>query len=135
EDFDEDEGEHEDDIDEELLLGRIEDDLDDELAKELSDAHRVYRVRPRVAMGAAVLLVAGILLTLTIVGWKYYGLSTVARYFHPLHDALRPSGSIGLTLGVIGTLLMAASLLYLLRKRFAAWHVPGTIRDWLDLHV
>src|SRR5690606_39026436 len=70
-----------------------------------------------------------------IVGWKYYGLSTVARYFHPLHDALRPSGSIGLTLGVVGTLLMAASLLYLLRKRFAAWHVPGTIRDWLDLHV
>jgi len=67
-------------------------------------------------------------------GWDYYTLSPIARLLHPRHDVLRPSGSIGLSCGVAGTILLLFNLSYLVRKNFARARV-GSLRAWMALHV
>ncbi|WP_045118424.1 hypothetical protein [Haliangium ochraceum] len=68
-------------------------------------------------------------------GWGYYQLSLGERLDHPDYEALRPSGSIGMFYGVVGTVLIFANLLYLARRRLAGFRNFGPMRVWLDLHV
>lgn len=67
-------------------------------------------------------------------GADFYALGLVERVEHPDYRALRPSGSLGHGYGIAGTLLILTNLLYLARRRFAAWQM-GSMRWWLDLHV
>ena len=53
---------------------------------------------------------------------------------HPDFRVLGPSGSLGQSYGVAGTLLIFTNLLYLLRRRFARLSV-GSLRTWLDVHA
>jgi hypothetical protein len=67
-------------------------------------------------------------------GHSYYRLPVAARVEHPDLQELAPTGLVGQGYGFLGTALILANLLYLLRRRFS--HVPlGSMRFWLDLHV
>lgn len=92
---------------------------------------RAHRRRLQGAAGLAVFVVAA----LAVHGWKYYLLSAAERPFSPLHDLLKPSGSVAIKLGILGFMLFAIIFLYPLRKRIAWLGRLGSARHWLDFHV
>jgi hypothetical protein len=68
-------------------------------------------------------------------GFDYYRLSPALRPFSPKHALLRPSGTIGVNLGMLGVLLFFIIFLYPLRKRWGWLGKQGNSRHWLDYHV
>jgi hypothetical protein len=68
-------------------------------------------------------------------GLDYYLLGSQERPFSPKHMMLRPSGPIGVNLGVFGVLLFFIIYLYPLRKRWGWLGRQGNSRHWLDFHV
>jgi hypothetical protein len=78
------------------------------------------------------LVVAGVLLWH---GLDYYLLDVASRPEHADFRQLRPSGSMGMSYAIVGTLLIFTNLLYLARRRLAAFRHFGSMRVWLDLHV
>ncbi len=112
----------------------IDRELEDELQYEaLEGARRLSALR---VCQAVALVCAVALPVLLVVGWPYYSLAHASRPFHRFHEILRPSGTVGLSLGLLGTALIGASLGYpirkLLAKRGRAW---ATVRTWMRLHV
>ena len=92
-------------------------------------------LRHRVCLGAA-WLVAGILIvSLAIHGYTYYKLPLSQRVYSPFHASLKPSGMVGLRLGILGTVLFGFLYLYLIRKRWGWLGKIGKTRHWLDFHV
>jgi len=95
------------------------------------DAERGHRLRLLLAWLAAlavVLVIAGY-------GLNYYTLSSVDRPLSPKHDLLKPSGAIGMKLGLFGVLLFFLIYLYPLRKKWGWLARQGNSRHWLDFHV
>jgi thioredoxin reductase/NAD-dependent dihydropyrimidine dehydrogenase PreA subunit len=90
-------------------------------------------------------LTAALILALLVLGaavvWRsYYFATPVERVHHPLHELLRPSGSVGLWLGVAAVLLILCNLAYLLRRAgtFASGTfalVRGSLQTWMTSHV
>jgi hypothetical protein len=70
-----------------------------------------------------------------VYGFDYYTLGSSERPFSPKHALLRPSGTIGVNLGVFGVLLFFLIYLYPLRKRWGWLGRQGNSRHWLDFHV
>ena len=68
-------------------------------------------------------------------GWEYYRAPLGSRGYLPQHAMLRPSGPVGLTLGVAGVLCMLCTLPYALRKRWKRLSHLGTVRGWLETHI
>lgn len=69
-------------------------------------------------------------------GLDYYRLPLAERAFNPLHDQLKPSGTLGLTYGVLGTACMTVGVaLYSLRRRAGWLGKLGKLKGWLSLHV
>src|SRR6202790_1155554 len=68
-------------------------------------------------------------------GFDYYTMAWKDRPFSPKHMLLRPSGPIGVNLGVFGVLLFFLIYLYPLRKRWGWLGRQGNSRHWLDFHV
>ena len=68
-------------------------------------------------------------------GADYYRLASNERPFSPKHAMLRPSGPIGVNLGVLGVLMFLVIFLYPLRKRWGWLGRQGNSRHWLDFHV
>jgi hypothetical protein len=68
-------------------------------------------------------------------GLDYYTLSVADRPAHPEFGQLRPTGGMGMSYAVVGTLLIFTNLLYLARRRLASFQKFGPMRVWLDLHV
>ncbi|MBU0550984.1 hypothetical protein KKF91_02285 [Myxococcota bacterium] len=64
--------------------------------------------------------------------WPYYRLPLEARPWSHLHDLFGPSNAWGHWVGVIGSALLLACLLYLGRR---AWSWPGAATAWLSFHV
>src|SRR5258705_12987127 len=91
------------------------------------------RHRRRLAAGwiAAIIFVA----VFSIYGFNYYTLSANERPFSPKHALLRPSGAIGVNLGVFGVLLFFLIYLYPLRKKWSWLGRQGNSRHWLDFHI
>lgn len=115
-------------------LGRTAAGLDREIESELELAHGLdLTVRHTGNLIAGVLLL-GLPLLLWI-GWPYYSSSLVARPFHHLHELLRPSGLIGLPLGVLSLVIMIASLAYLVRKKLVRFFGATSTAKWLRFHV
>jgi hypothetical protein len=77
---------------------------------------------------AVVLVIAGY-------GWNYYTLSAAQRPFSPKHQLLRPSGTIGIKLGMVGVLMFFLIYLYPLRKKWGWLGRQGNSRHWLDFHI
>lgn len=95
------------------------------------DAERGHRTRVLLAWLAAlsgILIIAGY-------GFDYYTLSAAQRPFSPKHYALRPSGPIGINLGLFGVFLFFLIYLYPLRKKWGWLARQGNSRHWLDFHI
>jgi hypothetical protein len=80
---------------------------------------------------SAILLVAG----LAVYGSDYYLLSPGERAFSPKHELLKPGGTIGIKLGMLGVGLFLIIFLYPLRKRVQWLAKRGSSKHWLDFHV
>ncbi len=68
-------------------------------------------------------------------GFDYYTRSPGERAFHPLNLELRPSGTIGIRLAMLGFASFCAIFLYAVRKRVKPLSKIGKTRNWLDVHV
>jgi hypothetical protein len=95
------------------------------------DAEKRHR---RIIMGAS-LCGTALTIALAAYGANYYTLSQAQRPFSPRHHILKPSGVVGLNMGLLGVLLFCAIFLYPLRKRWAWLRTLGNSRHWLDYHV
>ena len=92
---------------------------------------RKHRRRLAVGWIASMAFVAAF----AIYGFDYYMLSANERPFSPKHALLRPSGPIGVNLGIFGVLLFFLIYLYPLRKKWGWLGRQGNSRHWLDFHV
>jgi TRAP-type C4-dicarboxylate transport system permease small subunit len=90
--------------------------------------HRIRLILAWLVALAIVLIIAGY-------GFNYYTLGAADRPFSPKHDALRPSGPIGIKLGMFGVFLFFLIYLYPLRKKWGWLARQGNSRHWLDFHV
>jgi hypothetical protein len=95
------------------------------------DAERGHRLRLLLSWLAAL----AIILVIAGYGLNYYALSSVDRPLSPKHDLLKPSGTIGIKLGLFGVLLFFLIYLYPLRKKWGWLARQGNSRHWLDFHV
>ncbi len=81
------------------------------------------------------LLAAAVVLVIAGYGFDYYSLGAAQRPFSPKHELLRPSGSIGIKLGMLGVFMFFLIYLYPLRKKWGWLGKQGNSRHWLDFHV
>jgi hypothetical protein len=95
------------------------------------DAERGHRTRLRLAWLAAIAVV----LVIAGYGFNYYSLSSLNRPYSPKHDFLKPSGTIGIKLGMFGVFLFFLIYLYPLRKKWGWLGRQGNSRHWLDFHI
>ena len=95
------------------------------------DRERGHRSR----IAAAYFLFATLITALTVYGFDYYILDSEHRPFSPKHAALRPSGVIGIKLGMLGVMMFLIIFLYPLRKRWPWLMRKGISKHWLDYHV
>jgi hypothetical protein len=95
------------------------------------DPERGHRLRLLLAWLAAV----AVILVIAGYGFSYYALSMAERPFSPKHEALRPSGPIGVKLGMLGVFLFFLIYLYPLRKKWGWLARQGNSRHWLDFHI
>jgi len=100
-------------------------------AKPVPDTGKGHRVRLFLGYLMAIALVAGIF----AYGFNYYTLDSAERPFSPKHALLKPSGAIGVKLGMLGLGMFLCIFLYPLRKRWAWLGRQGSSRHWLDNHV
>ncbi len=92
---------------------------------------RGHRMRVTSAAAVSFLLLASI----AIYGMNYYTLPLDQRPYSDKHELLKPSGSIGIKLGILGTVLFFIIFLYALRKVIPWLGRYGTARHWMDFHV
>ncbi len=95
------------------------------------DTERMHRLRLR----AGYLLSGALMVALAAFGSDYYLLDSSHRPFSPKHHLLRPSGPVGVWLGVFGVAMFLVIYLYALRKRWLWLRVKGSTKHWLDFHV
>ena len=101
------------------------------VAAAVPNGERLHRLYLTVAYIAAGVLLVGML----VYGFDYYWLSAANRALSPKHAYLKPSGTIGLRLGMFGFFMFLLIYLYPLRKRWAWLGRQGSSRHWLDFHV
>jgi len=89
----------------------------------------------RLLITGAVILGLAVVSAVVVYGWDYYLLGQTQRPFSPKHFQLRPSGTVGLKLGILGLCLFALVYLYPLRKHWPWLARQGKTRHWLDYHI
>jgi hypothetical protein len=100
-------------------------------SKPVPNTARGHRVRLYVGYLIAIAFVLGIF----AYGFNYYTLGAYERPFSPKHALLKPSGAIGVKLGMLGLGMFLCIFLYPLRKNWAWLGRQGISRHWLDNHV
>lgn len=95
------------------------------------DPERGHHLRLAGAWAAAV----AFLLAVGAYGFDYYTLSSADRPFSPKHALLRPSGAIGIKLGMVGVCMFLLIYLYYFRKQFGWLKSFGVTKHWLDFHI
>jgi hypothetical protein len=68
-------------------------------------------------------------------GWDYYMLDLALRPFSSKHFQLRPSGTVGLRIGMTGFVMFVLVYLYPLRKHWTVLGRIGKTRNWFNFHV
>lgn len=68
-------------------------------------------------------------------GWEYYQAPLGTRGYMDAHRLLRPSGAIGLPLGIAGAVAMVCTLPYAVRKRWRPLARFGSLPHWLEVHI
>ena len=103
-----------------------------------SVSHTAPRANPdlghKLRLALAIAAAAGFVAWLAIHGFDYYRLDLDQRVESDLHRDLRPSGAIGLKLGILGVALFLVLFLYPLRKRVRWMASIGKTKHWLDFH-
>lgn len=89
----------------------------------------------RIRVSIAAFVSVAFLVSIGAYGAKYYLLPLDQRPYSDKHELLKPSGTIGLKLGVLGTVLFFIIFLYALRKVIPWLGRIGTARHWMDFHV
>jgi hypothetical protein len=88
-----------------------------------------------VATGVVVLWI-GIAAGLLAWGFSYYHTPLQERAYSALHDRFKPSGTVGLGYGFVGTAMMLVGVLgYSLRRRARGLQRVGRLRTWLNVHI
>jgi hypothetical protein len=82
-----------------------------------------------------VILYVALIVWAGVRGFGYYRLPLAARGFHPLNRQLRPSGVMGIRLGLLGVASFLGIYLYAVRKHWKWLARIGKTRNWLDVHV
>jgi hypothetical protein len=95
------------------------------------DAEKGHRTR----LFLAWMLALAVVLVIGGYGYDYYSLSAAQRPFSPKHELLRPSGTIGIRIGMLGVLMFFLIYLYPLRKKWGWLGRQGNSRHWLDFHI
>jgi hypothetical protein len=95
------------------------------------DPERAHRRRLAAAWAAAIAL----MFLIAAYGFDYYTLDAVNRPLSPKNALLRPSGTIGIKLGMLGTAMFFLIYLYYFRKRWGWLASIGKTKHWLDFHV
>ena len=81
-------------------------------------------------------LASGLLIaSLAVYGFSYYILPIEDRPYSDKYELLKPGGTIGIRLGIFGTVLFCIIFLYALRKVIPWLGRIGTARQWMDFHV
>jgi hypothetical protein len=96
-----------------------------------SDPEAGHKLRLLIGCIIAVALIVGI----AAYGVDYYTAGPHDRPFMAKHALLKPSGRIGVKLGMLGVAMFLVIFLYPLRKRWAWLGRQGLSRHWLDFHV
>lgn len=86
-------------------------------------------------MAAAFSVTVVLVLLVVFDGWEYYRAPLGSRGYLPQHATLRPSGPVGLSLGIAGVAAMLGTLPYALRKRWRRLQKLGHLRGWLETHI
>ncbi|MBZ5589335.1 MAG: hypothetical protein LAO05_12305 [Acidobacteriia bacterium] len=102
-------------------------------AKQARERARAPRSVLILALLVTIAVAAALLVGLD--GWTYYRTPLGVRGFTPAHKILRPSGQIGLALGIGGTVLMILMQAYSLRKKLKILRNVGSVPRWLDFHI
>jgi hypothetical protein len=100
----------------------------------------VTRMRLRRPSGLLMWTTAAIALIALVVlggfdGKSYYSTPLDVRGYTPTHAQLRPSGSVGIVLGIAGLALMLMPLVYVARKKIRLLSKWGSIQTWLQAHI
>lgn len=115
-------------------LEEIAHEIESEIESEIDTTGRRRVSASRLGLVAAWLCIAALGVLLTI-GLPYYRLGVGLRSFHHLHTYLRPSGLVGLSLGIAGTVVMLLGLVYLVRKMRIKLGRVATLSGWLRFHI
>jgi len=91
--------------------------------------------RHRIMVMACAILALAVVGAVVAHGWDYYLLGQTQRPFSPKHAELKPSGTVGLRLGMLGFCLFALVYLYPVRKHWPWLARKGKTRHWLDYHI
>ena len=69
-------------------------------------------------------------------GYAYYKISLEERFFSPDNAVLKPSGTWGHGMGILGSLFMILGVsLYMARKRYRIFSRLGILKHWLEFHI
>lgn len=68
-------------------------------------------------------------------GFDYYSTPYAQRPHHPDFRVFRPGGHLGLTFGIVGSVLMIGLLLYVVRKRTSLFGNWLRLSGWLRVHI
>jgi hypothetical protein len=101
------------------------------IAAGVQNADAGHKLRVLIGYLIAIALIVGIL----AYGFDYYLAGPNDRPFMAKHALLRPSGRIGVKLGMLGFGMFLVIFLYPLRKHWAWLGRQGISRHWLDYHV
>ena len=83
----------------------------------------------------AYIVAIALIVALGAYGLDYYAAGPHERPFMAKHALLKPSGRIGIKLGILGVGMFLVIFLYPLRKRWTWLGRQGVSRHWLDFHV
>ncbi len=95
----------------------------------------MLQLRHRLWLTLAALAGAALVTVVAVNGLHYYMLPLAQRIRSPQHLMLKPSGTVGRGLGIVGLAMFAIMFLYPLRKRLAFLSGWGTTKNWLDYHI
>ncbi len=92
-------------------------------------AHKIFVFFLVFIGGAAAVSVA-------VTGWDYYAAPQAERVFRSDHADLKPSGTVGHGLGIVGaTMIVVGIAMYSTRKRVRALWGLGKLSRWLEVHM
>lgn len=87
-----------------------------------------------VAMGFIVSAILIVWVVVGLGGWSYYTTPLTVRAYSGAHRALRPSGPLGQSFGVVGAVMMLVPFAYMGLKRLRR-SSSVSLRGWLEIHL